>query len=61
VVVLFRLVVGFQGATASNFAVTVMSIPPIVVAHLAVLVLFPTRKPPLADFASDGRSAAAER
>jgi hypothetical protein len=59
VVVLFRLVVGFQGATASNFAVTVMSIPPIVATHVAVRMLFPTPKRPLAGLSSDGRSAPA--
>jgi hypothetical protein len=50
VVVLFRLVLGFQGDTANSFAVTVMSIAPIIVAHLAVRMLFPIPGRPIASF-----------
>jgi hypothetical protein len=53
--------VGFQGDTANSFAVTVMSIVPIIVAHLAVSMLFPTRQRPLPRFESGGRNAIAER
>lgn len=61
VVVLFRLGIGFQGDTANNFAVTVTSIVPIILAHIAVRSLFPTRARPISGFEPGGSSAAVER
>ena len=61
VVVLLRLGLGFQGDTANNFAVTVMVIVPIIVAHFAVLMLFPARARPRPAFQSAGGSAIADR
>jgi hypothetical protein len=47
IIVLLYLGMGFQGGVANNFANTVLSIVPIVVAHLAVSMLFPARGPRL--------------
>jgi hypothetical protein len=50
VVIILHLGTGFQGDTANNWAVTLISLVPIIFAHVAVTTLFPTRQRPLAGF-----------
>jgi hypothetical protein len=61
VVVMLHLALGFQGGIANNWAITASTIVPIIVAHLFVRTLFPSRPLPVGAFEVGTGSPATER